>query len=159
MSIYNSKLWYNAIHFHTRGNYLHNWVTDHFFASGNKLRSITAQNDPHIAHALINSYTWFYTDTRNLLDKTREISRAHCSCSWGSPQAAKTDVTLLTSWAKLGNLPRRPPAQQPLAQTPTAGGPLQQEEKHHMVFTPSTATSTQQHQTHTSFSLLGNTNP
>lgn len=117
----NSKLWYNAIHFHTRGNYLHNWAMDHFFASGNKLWSITAQNELHIVYTLINSHTWLYTDTRDLLYKIREISLLrYISAGRGSPRAATTAITLLMSWAKLSNLLRCPPAQQLPAQTPTA---------------------------------------
>lgn len=145
ISKHNSKLWYNAIHFHTRGNYLHNWAMDHFFASGNKLWSVTAPNELHIVYTLINSYTWLYTDTRDLLYKIREISLLrYVSAGRGSPRAATTAVPLLMSWAKVSDLLRCPPAPQLPAQTPTATRPLQQkDEKHCMVFAPSMATTTQ----------------
>jgi len=72
---------------------------DHFFASRNKPWSITAQNDLHIVYTLINSYTWLYTDTRDLLYKSREISAVHyVSAGRRRPCAAKPAVTLLTPW-------------------------------------------------------------
>lgn len=60
---------------------------DHFFASGNKLWSITAPNDLLTVYTLKNSYTWLCTDTRDLLCRSREISPVHyLSTGRGSPK-------------------------------------------------------------------------